>query len=1259
MSTPEPDEHLLPYVPRVAARWLRDTPSARHQAVDGTLVSADISGFTALSEALAGRGRVGAEAVVAVVNSCFEEMIEAAADHGGDVLKFGGDALLILFDGEDHAARAAVASAALRRIVLTPREHELAGAVPLSVSIGLHSGTFHLFLLRAGHGELIIAGPDASRTVACESAAEAGQLLASTELAALLPDAWRNPTPAPEGTVVLDPPTDREPWIVDREMIEGIEARLLVPPAILDHIGQREVQGQIRPATTAFLGFSGLDEAIETAGPRRVARTLQRMVEVVDQATQSYGVTWLDTDIAPDGGKIHLTAGAPTSTNDDDAAMLHAVRAILDACVDPPLQAGVNHGTVFCGDVGGTSRRTLAAMGDSVNVAARLCGKAEVGQLVAARGVLEESGTRFDHDELAPIAAKGKAEPILAVSVGQPSVDPTPASTEVDDDGLPLVGRDAEVTLARECLRRGIVEEASALVVTGVHGIGKTRLVREACVTIDATARVLQVSCIEHQAGTPYAAFGQLLRAVLALPPDADAAAAGAALIDHIARVDPALAPWAPLIATPLGAVVAPTPEADRVAAAFRPLRVQQTTGDFIRAALAEPTVIVIDDCQWLDETSRELLDEVLLGLFDVPWCVVLSSTDPLEPDTDADVTVIAPPELTPDAARELARTALADRPITDRVLDGIVEAAAGNPLFLLELVEQQVETGNLDLMPRTVEAAVTSRFDQLPPEDLARVRELSVLGTEVPRRLASVILGPAVDDDALWEATGAFVEVTDDRLRFRKAIYQQIAYEGLSFARRRELHATAADRLHEDPRPDDAPWLAWLAKHEDRAGRHDAAWRACRDAGRAMQELWAPAEAAEQYRRALANAEHVAEIPGHEVAAVAESLGDVAEIASLYDDAIAAYEQALTLSQRRADRARLLHRMARVDLNLGETDRAVQRLTEAMALVEDDERDLAGIERASIAEEFGRIRFRQGRFDEALDWTRRALDEVGRENPHIRARALFIQASCRMQQNDTRAAAGLALALDLFEQSGDLVHQGHCHTNLGLIAYYRGDWDNAASHYRVAHDHYHQAGYQLGAAMQDLNFGEIQLRQRNWAEARRSYADAHQRYRAMKAPLGAAVADGHLGYLDAKDGRHDEGLARLRQASEVLDGLGATDHALAVRSQLAEVLVQQDLLDEAADVLDTALGQDPEQTIASALWRIRGSLLARQGRGDEAREALQRALDIARAGRLRYDEAITMLDLSTHDDAHAARASDLADTARRTLSGLGVRGDF
>ena len=164
----------------------------RPGAVDGpgTLVVLDISGFTRLTERLAARGRAGAEELSDVLDDVFGPLVEAGLAEGCDLLKWGGDAVLLLAAGPHSAVRAARA-AALMRAVLSRVGHlrTSVGPVVLRASTGVATGDVHLVL--AGdpgtHRELMVLGPVASRVTAIEAAAAAGQVLVDAATAALLP----------------------------------------------------------------------------------------------------------------------------------------------------------------------------------------------------------------------------------------------------------------------------------------------------------------------------------------------------------------------------------------------------------------------------------------------------------------------------------------------------------------------------------------------------------------------------------------------------------------------------------------------------------------------------------------------------------------------------------------------------------------------------------------------------------------------------------------------------------------------------------------------------------------------------------------------------------------------------------------------------------------------------------------------------------------------------------------------------------------
>src|SRR5919106_588372 len=404
---------LVPYVPRLVIEWARDAPEERWREVEGTLAFVDISGFTAMSERLSSRGKAGAEEVNAVMNATFARLLEVAYAFGGGLLKFGGDALLLFFDGHDHQTRAAAAVFGLRATLEEiGRPETSAGPVELRMHVGVHSDAFRFFLVGESHRELLVAGPGASRTVAMEAAAEPGEILLSAEAASALPP---HTLGAPkEGGMLLAAPPAVETGFEPLPDVEQLHLERFVPLDVRAHVAAASAEPEHRVASVAFLHAGGLDEL----GPEASAEALDSLVRTVQAAAQEHGVCFLESDIDGGGTKIILTAGAPVTSENDEESMLRTVRAVVEARPPLPLRIGVSRGRVFAGEVGAAFRRTYTILGDTAALAARLMGRAEPGTVLVAADVIERSRTEFETTELEPFHLKGKSAPVHAVALG-------------------------------------------------------------------------------------------------------------------------------------------------------------------------------------------------------------------------------------------------------------------------------------------------------------------------------------------------------------------------------------------------------------------------------------------------------------------------------------------------------------------------------------------------------------------------------------------------------------------------------------------------------------------------------------------------------------------------------------------------------------------------------------------------------------------------------------------------------------------------
>ncbi len=1258
-------ELLKPYVPRLLIDWLRHTPDARWRAVEGSLAFVDISGFTKMTERLARKGKVGAEELNDTLDATFTELLSVAYDYGAGLVKWGGDAVLLLFEGDDHAVRAARAAAGMQRTLRAiGRIKTSTGLVTLRMSVGIHSGEFHFFLAGRRHRELVITGPAATRTVAMESAAEAGEVLLSPETAALL-DPANVGLPKADGFLLKGEPA----VVVERARpapdVTGLDLAACLPETIREHLLADAGDAEHRPIATAFIEFRETDEMLERDGPDALATALDELLVAVQDAVHDHQVVFSETDISSNGGKILLIAGAPASAGDDEERMLRAARAIIEQEFRLPIRIGVNRGRVFTGDFGPPYRRTYSCKGDALNTAARIMGKAEPGQALATEEVLARSRTTFELTPVGPFVLKGKAQPVAAFALG-----PVVGRESHERHELPLVGRERELAALLDALESARQGHGRIVELIGEPGIGKSRLVEELRNQAGEITMVV-AACEQYESSTPYHPFKGLVRGLLGIRHDELPARVSQRLRRRVEELAPDLLPWLPLLGPLVDVELPETEDVARLEDRFRRARLNETASELLARLLPGTTVLVFEDVHWLDEASADLLTQLALNVGARPWLLIPSRRDVDSGFVAPDVPEASALRLEPldeQAALALIESETEEQPLPPHVMATLTERAGGNPLFLAELVSAARSHG-VDALPDSVEALLATQIDRLDPRDRRVLRYASVLGTSfAPDLLRASLEGQEhALDDGVWERLAGFVQRDRSGIaQFRHALVRDAAYEGLPFKRRQELHGRVGETIERlsQPRPEDQAEV--LSLHFFHAQRFDDAWRYSRLAGERAQALYANVEAREFYLRALAAARALDAVDALDLAATWEALGDVSEKIGAVDEAARALREARRpLRGDALAEARLLRREAEIAERSGRYVHGLRLLGRGLTKLDSLDGPAASGERAQLSVWYASGRFRQGRHRDALRWTERAIREAETAGDReALAWAYMVLDTIHIELGTEAADHHGRLALAIYEELGNLPRQASLLINLGGRAYYEGRWGDAVALYEQARELCAQTGNVLAGADAAFNIGEILSQQGRLDDAESLLRDARRTWRAAGDRVGVAYATSELGRVAYRGGRASEALSLLEEASAAFAESGADTEVLETDLRRAECLLCAGEPAAALELVDRVLDRvSTSGEVASVrtprLLRLRGCVLAELGDLEGARTTLEASVARSREGGVPDLElALALRQLAAlHERDGVADAERLAAESAAILEQLGVVG--
>jgi class 3 adenylate cyclase/tetratricopeptide (TPR) repeat protein len=648
------------------------------------------------------------------------------------------------------------------------------------------------------------------------------------------------------------------------------------------------VAGERKLVTVMFCDLVGSTALAEHLDPEDYRDLLDEYLALAFR--EIYRVDGIVNQLAGDG--LMALFGAPVAHEDAPTRALLAALAIRDALAALPdsprsgrevvlrARIGVHTGPVVVGTVGNDLKMDYTAIGDTTNLAARLQAAAEPGTILVSEPTERLVRGRFTLRAVGPLDLKGKSEPVAAYEVVAARAS-TPMGIAIARGLTPFVGRTAELSQLRACYEQLTGDLAQVVAVVGDAGSGKSRLLYEFKARLrDEPVSVLEGRCAALNQMVPYAPFVTMLRGYFDVAPDASPAVCeqvGARLRGLDAGLCTAYPAMCRLLSVPIDQ---PAEAAAEIPAAERKREIFDAVARFVLTLSARnPTILLFEDVQWIDELSRELLEVAASRLQQARVMLVVSHRPDHELSwrTSAAFTRLTLRRLSDGDTTAIIRS-LVGNPLPAELERRLLLKADGNPFVTEELTRTLLEGGYVvnagdsvrltraigDIpIPDTIQEIVGARLDRLGTQHKRVVQVAAVLGRQFRRdHLANALDGEAIDLDALLddlERRGIVHRknvLSTDEFRFGESLTQEVAYEGLLLRERRQLHARVARMLEALPGVPTPERSTLIAHHFARSDEQDRAVEALLGAARTAEELPSYAMAVDLYRQAWELAE-------------------------------------------------------------------------------------------------------------------------------------------------------------------------------------------------------------------------------------------------------------------------------------------------------------------------------------------------------------------------------------------------------------------
>ncbi len=915
---------------------------------------------------------------------------------------------------------------------------------------------------------------------------------------------------------------------------------------ILTNPEETRVEGERKIATILFGDISGFTALLERLDPEEVVRVIndyfKKMLKIVDK----YGG---DVDKFL-GDAIMVIFGAPVAHEDDPE---RAVRAALEMQemiktmdkvvakgeeIPIRMSIGINTGEIVALNIGSDERMEYIVMGDNVNLTSRLEGVANAGEVIVSHSTYEKVKGIFDFKKLPFVKVKGKRKPIrIYLTKGVKEL-----RERLKLGSAPIVNRREELEIITQCITELMQKKGGVVAITGEAGIGKSRLAKELEVKANVEGmNFLKGKCVSYGKSLTYLPFVNLFKTYFELSSKETEKSAIKKIKNKIKSLDPNLETISPFIGMLLSIDFG-----EESVASLDPEKKKKRTFEAVKNLIVaesrkNPTLVEIEDFQWADETSVELLNFILKSTSDdsILFCLDYRSDFDFEIPTEDSITIKLK-KLSQTDTSFLASSLLNVASIPEDMKKLVLEKTEGNPLFIEELTRTLVDKKLIKSrdgeaiitkgfkkarIPASIMGVALGRIDSLPEVSKKTLRYASVVGRSFtpkllthtfgfdPRELGKILRG-LVQNNFLYPN----VVSGEKTYEFHSQVTHQVAYDTLLKGRRRELHEKVGGSIERLYTKRLGEYYELLAHHYSQSDNLEKAYEYLQKAGDKTKSLFVNRDAIEFYNKGLSILKRL-EPTGERLKTkfhIFTNQGFIFDLIGKREDALKNHRNSLQIANRLKDRDSMIRSLSNIGIifdKIGNHQRSSNYFKRAQ----------------KEAKKIGN--------DELLA---KSLNNLG---------TLYLHSG-----NSEKALKYFQKSLELNKSIKDKREIANQYSNIGGIYDHRGEFDRALKHYKLSLQIREEIKDLIGTAISLSNIGVIYSVMGRFEEASNNYSKSLEISRKIGDREMESLALMNIGLVSMKQGNYDNAIKLFEDSLAIRKDIGDKHGSAEVLTNIAEI---------------------------------------------------------------------------------------------------------